>query len=226
MDPIATPTPTAAAAPRPATGDPGGTQSMIGSDFETFLRMLTTQLENQDPLNPMKSSEFAVQLATFSGVEQQVRTNDLLEDLKARSGPGNLSQMAGLVGMEARVAAPLPFSGDALQVRAAPADEAARAEMTVLDSAGRVADRFDIPLAPGPVTWTGTRPDGSVLPSDRYSFAVTSFDADGQEIETTDAEHYAEVVEARAGPEGARLVLGTGASVPADSVSALREPAR
>lgn len=37
------------------------------SDFETFLRMLTTQLQNQDPLKPMESTEFAVQLATFSG---------------------------------------------------------------------------------------------------------------------------------------------------------------
>ena len=43
-----------------------------GGDFETFLKMLTTQIRNQDPLNPMEGSEFAVQLATFSGVEQQV----------------------------------------------------------------------------------------------------------------------------------------------------------
>ena len=55
--------------------------SKISSDFETFLLMLTTQLENQDPLNPIESQDFAVQLATFSGVEQQVLTNDLLSDL-------------------------------------------------------------------------------------------------------------------------------------------------
>jgi flagellar basal-body rod modification protein FlgD len=53
----------------------------LTSDFETFLRMLTVQMKNQDPLNPIESSDFAVQLATFSGVEQQVKTNDLLTKL-------------------------------------------------------------------------------------------------------------------------------------------------
>ena len=46
-------------------------KAMINSDFETFLKMLTAQMENQDPLNPIESSDYAVQLATFSGVEQQ-----------------------------------------------------------------------------------------------------------------------------------------------------------
>ena len=49
----------------------------ISSDFNTFLRMLTVQMQNQDPLNPIDSADYAVQLATFSGVEQQVRTNQL-----------------------------------------------------------------------------------------------------------------------------------------------------
>lgn len=51
------------------------TAAFASSDFETFLKMLTTQIKNQDPLNPMEGTEFAVQLATFSGVEQQVMTN-------------------------------------------------------------------------------------------------------------------------------------------------------
>ena len=53
----------------------------IGGDFTTFLEMLTVQLKNQDPMNPMESSDFAVQLATFSSVEQQVQTNDLLKEI-------------------------------------------------------------------------------------------------------------------------------------------------
>ena len=55
----------------------------ISSDFETFLRLLTTQMQNQDPLNPMESTEFASQLAQFSAVEQQVRSNELLVGLQA-----------------------------------------------------------------------------------------------------------------------------------------------
>ena len=68
-------------APPPPTNT---ADKLISSDFNTFLKMLTTQLKNQDPLNPMDNSEYAVQLATFSGVEQQVKTNTLLESLGAQ----------------------------------------------------------------------------------------------------------------------------------------------
>ena len=57
------------------------TRAEVSSDFETFLKMLTVQMQNQDPLNPVDSSDYAIQLATFSGVEQQVKTNDLLASL-------------------------------------------------------------------------------------------------------------------------------------------------
>jgi len=57
------------------TAAPTTTRTEISSDFETFLRMLTVQMQNQDPLNPVDSSDYAVQLATFSSVEQQVQTN-------------------------------------------------------------------------------------------------------------------------------------------------------
>jgi len=66
--------------------------SVISSDFETFLIMLTTQMENQDPLNPIESSDYAVQLATFSSVEQQVLTNDLLGTLSEQMGPMGMAQ--------------------------------------------------------------------------------------------------------------------------------------
>lgn len=70
----------------------------ISSDFETFLRMLTVQMQNQDPLDPVDSSDYAVQLATFSNVERQVQTNDLLRELK-----GSLASQVSrkwLIGLE------------------------------------------------------------------------------------------------------------------------------
>ena len=82
-----------------------GAPTMISSDFQTFLRMMTAQMQNQDPLNPMEASDFAVQLATFSGVEQQVRSNDLLAGLSDQMSLMGVSQLAGWVGMEARTGA-------------------------------------------------------------------------------------------------------------------------
>lgn len=104
--------------PSLSTGNTGSTtveasaKDAINSDFETFLIMLTTQMQNQDPLNPIDSSDFAVQLATFSSVEQQVKTNDLLTSLGQQFELMGLSQLAGWVGMEARVA-PRPNSTEA-----------------------------------------------------------------------------------------------------------------
>jgi len=73
-------------------------------------------MQNQDPLNPVDSSDYAVQLATFSGVEQQVLTNDLLRGLAAQNGTAGLAQMANWVGMEARAVAPAFFDGAPITV--------------------------------------------------------------------------------------------------------------
>jgi flagellar basal-body rod modification protein FlgD len=72
----------------PATGISAGlTQSStsLANNFETFLTLLTAQLRAQDPLNPMDTNEFTQQLVQFSGVEQQIRTNQTLEQMMALS---------------------------------------------------------------------------------------------------------------------------------------------
>ena len=53
-------------------------KAAVSADFDTFLKMMTTQMKNQDPTKPIDSADYAVQLATFSGVEQQTKTNQLL----------------------------------------------------------------------------------------------------------------------------------------------------
>ena len=68
-------------------------------------------MQNQDPLNPMDSADYAVQLATFSGVEQQVRTNQLLTDMQTRFQQSGMAEMAGWIGKEARSPAPVRFTG-------------------------------------------------------------------------------------------------------------------
>jgi flagellar basal-body rod modification protein FlgD len=82
----------------PTTPAPVAQPAAISSDFTTFLKMLTTQMQNQDPLNPIDSADYAVQLATFSGVEQSVKTNQLLESLGQQFGLLGMAQMAGWVG--------------------------------------------------------------------------------------------------------------------------------
>ena len=121
-----------------SSGNAGEAASALSSDFETFLLMLTTQMENQDPLNPIESQDFAVQLATFSGVEQQVRTNDLLESLANGLGLSGMSQLAGWVGMEARVNAPAVFDVAPITLAPEPDPSSDNAVLVVRDEFGRV----------------------------------------------------------------------------------------
>ena len=198
--------------------------SLISSDFDTFLQMLTAQVQNQDPLNPLDSTDFATQLATFSGVEQQVQTNDLLTSLGDSLSAGGLADLAGWVGMQARAPVPARFDGGAIDLEVAPQDGASRAEMRVYDEAGSLRDRFNIPTEGGPVRWSGVADDGARFAEGTYRFVVTGYDADGAAISETTPELYAEVAEVRRGASGNEIVFASGAVVASTDVSALRRP--
>lgn len=75
-------------------------------DFQTFLTLLTTQLQNQDPTEPTDPNEFTNQLVQFSGVEQQIRSNQNLENLTAVMLAQNFSASAGVLGKDALVENP------------------------------------------------------------------------------------------------------------------------
>ena len=77
---MTTPVGSASSAP-PATTAPDAAQQQLSGNFSTFLTLLTTQLQNQDPMNPMDSNQFTQQLVEFSQVEQQINTNDNLKTI-------------------------------------------------------------------------------------------------------------------------------------------------
>ncbi|MEM0937539.1 MAG: flagellar hook capping FlgD N-terminal domain-containing protein [Pseudomonadota bacterium] len=208
-----------------APDDELGSGTAISSDFDTFLRMLTAQVENQDPLNPLDSTDFAAQLATFSSVEQQVLTNDLLKDLSVAIGGNDLAQLSGWVGMEARAAVPAVFAGDPVFVDVAPDPGAARAELRVFDATGALWDQQEIPTQPGPLLWDGRRADGTPFPEGVYSFEVWSFDGDGNQTSAELAETYNRVIEVQLGRDGPEVLLGNGTYVDTGSISAIRSPA-
>ena len=225
MDPIVSTNVVGAGQPQIVKAAEAGSNSnaLIASDFETFLRLLTTQLENQDPLNPMESSEFAVQLATFSGVEQQAQTNAFLQTMSDAANAQGLSDMAGWVGMEARSPTHHYFDGTSLTMTPPQILTADRAMMVVTDETGAVAGRFDIPNDGGPYTWLGTGNGGVPLRPGRYSFAVEGYE--GQTlVATRSIETYGTVTEVQIGADGPVLVLNDGNRILAADVTAVRRP--
>ena len=206
-----------------STGAAAPARSALSSDFETFLRMLTVQMQNQDPLNPVDSSDYAVQLATFSSVEQQVLTNDLLGALLGQSAAG-IEQLASWVGMEVRVPGAAEFDGDPLAVWAEPALGADQADLIARDSGGNEITRMSIAGDGGRVDWSGQLEAGGTALHGPYTFEVESRAADGSVIAITPADIYTTVVEVQSTPRGLQLVTEDGALVAASDVSALRQP--
>lgn len=210
---------------RATSAQPGGSESsgVISSDFETFLTMLTTQMENQDPLNPMDSSDFAVQLATFSGVEQQVLGNDLLRDLGSQMGVMNLSQLSGWVGMEARTSGPVHFTGTPLTLHPEIPASADKATIVVRDPYGREVNR--VPLSPrqDKFVWDGKDAAGARLENGNYNFSVQSSSGNVL-LDTTKVYSYARVEEVRHRQGVTELVLSGNRVLPSSEVNALRQP--
>lgn len=198
--------------------------SKITSDFNTFLKMLTVQMQNQDPLKPIDSADYAVQLATFSGVEQQVRTNQLLAELQGRFQQLGMAEMAGWVGKEARSNAPVLYEGAPVTLSPNPAVGSNRAVLVVRDRNGNLVSREEIPVSSEPYQWLGAGMDGSPLPTGVYSISLESLRGETR-IDSRPVEHYARVIEAKGGAAGTTLVLRGGIEVSAANVTALRSPA-
>jgi flagellar basal-body rod modification protein FlgD len=212
----ATPTPGLTTPAATATAAPA-----INANFNMFLTMLTTQLKNQDPMNPTDSSQFAVQLATFSGVEQQTQTNQILQGLAGQFGSMGMSQLAGWVGMEARVTAPTAFSGSPISLVPSPEAGADKTVLIVTDASGKQVASQTLPVSGAPTQWDGKDANGATLPSGTYTFALENY-SKGALIGTDPVESYARIAEAQTGASGAVLVLDGGAQVDAASVTALR----
>lgn len=216
---------TAATAPvATAQGQTPATFSGAGNQFETFLKMLTAQLQNQDPLNPMEGTDFAVQLATFANVEQQALSNHLLTQLLAQSGAGGIGGVADWIGKEARSTAPVWFADDPVTLELQPHALADSVTLVATDAAGKEVRREEIGQGQGEVDWFGRDAQGNKLPDGLYAFHLESR-REGELIATTKVSAYARVIEAQIGPEGTLIVLEGGAVAPIDAVTRLRERA-
>ena len=206
-----------------ASANNAAAPSKISSDFNPFRRMLTVQMQNQDPLKPIDSADYAVQLATFSGVEQQVRTNQLLADLQGRFQQLGMAEMASWIGKEARSNAPILYEGAPVTLSPNPAIGSNRAVLAVRDSSGNLVSREEIPVSTEPYQWLGGGTDGSPLPPGIYTIELESLNGD-MLLDSRPVEHYARVVEAKGGSSGTALVLKGGIEVLASDVTALRSP--
>lgn len=192
--------------------------------FEDFLRLLTAQLQHQDPLGPIDADRFTQQLAEFAAVEQATRANDRLERLIDTVAAGQLLVAAGYVGRQVELAGDELYLGQdgVAEVSYRLLRDAASAELVIRDGAGKVVRRLAIPTEAGVhrVQWDGRNAAGSAVPSGTYRVEVAAKDGAGDPVPAD--LRTAGTVEAVA-LEGNTLLLTVGGlRVPATSVTAVR----
>jgi flagellar basal-body rod modification protein FlgD len=171
-----------------STTSSSSSTSSLGMD--AFLQLLVTQLEYQDPLDPMDDKEFVAELAQFSSLEQLTEINSGIDSLIE---VGQEQEMIGAVNfmgktVEATGTALSLDSGTATDVTFTLPDDAATCIVNVLDSSGDIVRTVDLgATAAGDVTftWDGMDYDGNVCDDGLYQIAVTATDADGNTLTVT-----------------------------------------
>lgn len=200
------------------------TRSTIASNFDTFLQLLTTQLKNQNPLDPLDTNQFTQQLVQFAGVEQQLRTNDSLEALVKLNQSSQLSTAMNYVGatITADGATSALKQGVATWYVSAP--RAASATINIADSSGNIVYTHETTLEAGTsgFTWDGKMSDGKTAPEGQYTIKINAKDASGTGV--TVSTQFSGVVDAvdLSGTDPL-LMVGT-ALLTLDKIKAVQKP--
>lgn len=207
------------AAPR---GDPAAAAAQTAeADFGSFLKLLTAQLRNQDPLQPLDGTEFIAQLASFSTVEQLVQVNDRLESLAGRVEAEMGAAYAGWIGREASaVDGRFSASGGTEAFRVPALAGASRIE-AVVHAAGREVDRFAVtPDASGRAEWAGA-PALGMAAGTPMRIELVYRGSEGI-IERRPAPVFRSIIGVRGTPDGPLLELAGGGTLSPAEVAELR----
>ena len=156
------------------------TQPAIGEEFNSFIKLLTAQMRNQDPLAPIDSTQFVEQLATFSALEQQVRSNSSLEIIATM-----MNDMTGLLagqwlGQPVSIeASSVPYTDSNIDFSVNAPTGTERSVLTVKDSAGQAVWTETLDPDEETHSWNGQLQSGGTATADEvYTFSIDTYDAD------------------------------------------------
>ena len=162
-------------------------KSTAGADFNMFLKLLTTQMQNQDPLDPMKASEYTQQLAQYTQIEQTVQQSGTLKDILARLSSQDVAQASGLIGRDAVFASATAGLGAGAATWNYDLKSAGRNLVaSIADSNGKVVDTRNLADGMGgSFAWDGMLPNGTRAADGAYSLSVAATDAAGNAVPAT-----------------------------------------
>jgi len=162
-----------------STSSPG-----IADNFQTFLTLLTTQLQNQNPLDPLDTNQFTQQLVQFAGVEQQLKSNDQLKSLVDLQKSSASTEALVYVGQNVAVdGATAQFNTSATWNLTA-AKDTSSSTVNITNAAGVTVYSGNFALKSGGATcvWDGKGNDGTQYPPGAYTISATGKDQNGQTV--------------------------------------------
>ncbi len=161
----------------------------LAEDFQQFLTLLTTQLQNQDPLSPMDSTEFTNQLVQFAQVEQQINQNQKLDNLVSLQLSSISSVALGYVGLDiSYLSAEMNYDGtNPVDITYALASEAVTSKLNVYDEEGVLVYSGDAPKNTGTntITWDGKKTNGQPAEAGTYTVKIDALDRENKPIENS-----------------------------------------
>ena len=200
-----------------------GAQQSLAGDQTTFLKLLTTQLQNQDPMNPMDTDQFTQQLVAMTGVQQQILSNELLQQLVGnQTGVGD---PVSLLGKSVTATTPnANLQGGQATWQFSTGANAADVQVQVTNNIGQVVSTTDLgALSAGShsYSWNGKDPTGVQLPDGGpYTLAVAGLDSTGAAVTTSVFQQG--VVSAVNNTGGQVLLSVNGAQVPANAITSVQ----
>jgi flagellar basal-body rod modification protein FlgD len=166
-----------------------GQATTLNQNFDTFLKLLTTQLQYQDPLSPLDTNQFTQQLVQFSGVEQSIKANQNLETLIASVKSNNLSNAATYLGrtVTANTSALNITQGTGGTWQYKLGAGAAETTLSIVNARGtKVFETTgDVSQGTHAFVWDGKDASGRAVPSGTYRLQVASTTGAGTDIDTS-----------------------------------------
>ena len=195
--------------------------SPLSSDFNAFLNMLTTQLKHQDPLNPVDSADYAMQLAAFSTVEQQVLLNQKMDVLQNNLHQNTLASLSNWMGKTVKLPGSFTYSGGEVTALITPPTGSEKTDFIVQDAAGAEIFRHRLGAQDQEFAWAGTTSNGAVAPVGHYNFALEGFAKD-QSLGISKLASLQTIEEISQPADDILVTLGNGQTLPWKNLTGLR----
>ncbi len=195
----------------------------LADNFQTFLTLLTTQLQNQNPLDPLDTNQFTQQLVQFAQVEQQLKSNDQLKSLVEMEKATQATQALVYVGNNVAV------DGSTAQFKTSAtwnllADKDTTAKVSITNAAGNevYSGNYSLKSGQGTFVWDGKGNDGVQYPEGSYTLKATGKDANGKDVAiSTEVQGIVDSVDLSASPA---LLSINGANYTVDKIKRVVRP--